>query len=120
MNTSQWYRCYLVAIVFVVVVLQSPSVAGDVIRGQALAERYCLRCHNAQHESTNTHAPSLSSFREKWPLSYLEEALAEGIITGHDNTMPEFAFSATEIGDLLTYLESLPVPSESQQTIPSN
>lgn len=83
-------------------------LAGDEVRGQLLAEKHCLRCHAASGAeiSPNSNAPPLSSFKKKWPLLYLEEALAEGIVTGHDNDMPIFTFSTEEIDDLISYLDS--------------
>tara|TARA_R110000868_G_scaffold177057_4_gene415300 strand:+ start:179 stop:508 length:330 start_codon:yes stop_codon:yes gene_type:complete len=87
----------------------SSVFAGDEVRGQRLAEKYCLQCHAASGAelSPNPNAPALASFKKKWPLIYLEEALAEGIVTGHDNDMPMFTFSGDEIDDLISYLNSL-------------
>jgi len=83
------------------------AVAADEEKGRMIAERYCLMCHTPTEESSEQVAPSLSSFIDKWPLSYLEEALAEGILTGHENTMPVFTLSAEEVDDLLAYIEGL-------------
>jgi len=41
-----------------------------------------------------------------YPVSDLEEALAEGILSGHP-AMPEFAFEPDEIDAIIAYLESL-------------
>jgi cytochrome c len=84
-------------------------LADDVERGKVLAERLCLKCHASLLDvaGPNPNAPALASFKKKWPLSHLEEALAEGIVTGHDNQMPVFEFSPTEISDLLKYIDSL-------------
>jgi hypothetical protein len=36
----------------------------------------------------------------------LEEALAEGIVTGHP-TMPEFRFDSDQVGDFMAFLKTL-------------
>jgi hypothetical protein len=36
----------------------------------------------------------------------LQEALAEGIVTGHP-TMPQFSFDADQVGDFLAFLKTL-------------
>ena len=48
-------------------------------------------------------------FREivhRYPLDQLEEAFAEGLVTGHP-AMPPFVFRASEIDDLIAYLETV-------------
>ena len=97
-----WY-----VIVFFIVGFVDLALAANTEKGRVVAERYCLKCHTPTTQSSDQVIPSLASFVEKWPLSHLEEALAEGILTGHDNTMPVFTFSPEEIDDLLVYIESL-------------
>ena len=78
--------------------------------GADLAERHCARCHAvASGPSPVADAPAFSGLARKWPIEYLAEALAEGIVTSHrhDVEMPEFVFSPEEIDDLLAYLESV-------------
>jgi len=87
---------------------------GDTIAaGRALSERLCGRCHatGAADNSPLAKAPPFRTFKSKWPLSHLEEALAEGIVTGHAD-MPLFSFSTAEIGQLLSHIDSLPVQSD--------
>ena len=43
----------------------------------------------------------------------LQEALAEGIVTGHP-TMPEFSFEADQVNDFILFLKSLE-PSKSNR-----
>jgi mono/diheme cytochrome c family protein len=44
----------------------------------------------------------------KYPLSDLEEALAEGIVVGHEGAeMPQFRLSTSQIEALLAYLGSI-------------
>ncbi|EAQ35997.1 hypothetical protein NB311A_11167 [Nitrobacter sp. Nb-311A] len=43
---------------------------------------------------------------QRYPVETLEEALAEGIITGHPS-MPQFQFEADQINDFIAFLKSL-------------
>ena len=85
----------------------SSSADGDVERGRAFAEKNCGRCHatGAGDVSPLEKAPAFRSFVERWPVEYLAESLAEGIVTGHAE-MPEFKLSPEEISDFLAYLNS--------------
>ncbi len=51
-------------------------------------------------------APPFRSLHRLYPVESLEEALAEGISTGHP-TMPEFRLDPGQIGDVIAYLKSL-------------
>ncbi|HHI81582.1 MAG TPA: cytochrome c [Rhizobiales bacterium] len=84
------------------------SAADSTQRGHKLAQKLCARCHaiGKTGASPNTKAPPFRTFEKMWPLNSLEEALGEGIVTGH-NTMPEFELEPDQIGDLLTYIASL-------------
>ena len=79
-----------------------------VARGRALAEKNCGRCHalGRTGESPLAKAPPFRTFAQRWPLESLEEALAEGIVTGHPD-MPEFVFTPEEIGALIAFLAAL-------------
>ena len=82
-----------------------PSVAA---RGEAIAQRLCARCHaiGATGESPVGLAPAFRDLSKRYPIQFLAEALAEGIVTGHAN-MPRFTFEPREIEALLTYMGSL-------------
>ena len=89
--------------------LIAPAMAqeGDADAGRALAEAHCARCHaiGSADESPHPDAPPMRSFAEKWPVEYLEEALAEGIVVGHGAPeMPAFAFHPADIADLIAFL----------------
>ena len=43
---------------------------------------------------------------ERYPVESLQEALGEGIVTGHPD-MPEFRFDAREVGDFIAFLKTL-------------
>ncbi len=85
-----------------------PARAGDIAAGQAIA-RKCESCHavGATGESPRPPAPAFRDLSRRYPLENLQEALAEGIVVGHDATMPEFKLSPAEIDDFLAYLESI-------------
>lgn len=76
--------------------------------GFDLAQKHCSRCHAVGMEGESPHkdAPAFRSFAEKWPLENLEEALAEGIVTGHPD-MPAFVFEPPEIDALIEHLHTM-------------
>jgi hypothetical protein len=48
----------------------------------------------------------LRTLSQRYPVDQLEEAFAEGVLTGHP-AMPEFRFSPTEVDALLAYIQSI-------------
>ena len=85
---------------------QDPS-AQDQRAGQALAERLCARCHSIDSTSASPleKAPPFRAIANRYSVWLLQEALAEGIVTGHA-AMPEFVLSPDEIANLLTFMDS--------------
>ena len=80
----------------------------DASAGEALAQRYCARCHaiSATGDSPNEKAPPFRTLSERYPLDDLQEALAEGITVGHGGeTMPEFTFAPNQITDLIAHMK---------------
>ncbi len=51
-------------------------------------------------------APTFAEVAKRYPAEDLEEALAEGIVTGHPD-MPEFVFEPDEIDAIVAYFDSL-------------
>lgn len=80
----------------------------SVERGEAILEENCARCHaiGKTGESPFNPAPPFRTLHENYPVEFLEEALAEGIISGHP-AMPALAFAPEQIGDIIAYLKSL-------------
>jgi mono/diheme cytochrome c family protein len=76
--------------------------------GKALAQKHCARCHavDKNDQSKLPKAPPFRSFAMKWPLESLEEALAEGIVTGHPD-MPVFQFKPNQIAGLIEHLHEI-------------
>jgi cytochrome c len=77
-------------------------------RGEALLQRDCARCHAVGRagESPRKDAPTFRTLGQRYPIESLEEALAEGIMSGHPD-MPEFQFDAEDVGDIIVYLKSI-------------
>ena len=86
-------------------------LGGDAAAGRDLAEGLCAGCHAVgdSGESPVADAPAFRTLARKWPIEYLAESLAEGIVTSHrdDVTMPEFMLSPEQIDDLLAYLDQV-------------
>ena len=85
-----------------------PAKAANVEQGRRLARTYCARCHAIDKVSPSplSIAPPFRTLHERYPVEMLQEALAEGIVTGHP-TMPEFRFDPDQINDFLVFLKSL-------------
>jgi cytochrome c len=85
---------------------------GDVERGHDFARLHCATCHNVERTGGSPYGPSppFRTLHEKYDVEGLAEALAEGIVVGHDDgprQMPEFVLEPDEIDDLIAYLKSL-------------
>ena len=89
--------------------------------GQAL-EVFALRdqsgfgcpggCHatdKGEADSPHDQAPPFAQVTARYPAESLAEALAEGIMVGHED-MPEFRFDEREVNELIAYLKSLETP----------
>ena len=78
-------------------------------RGEEIAQSNCASCHaiGRTGDSPNDSAPPFRAFHEMWPVEHLEEALAEGIMVGHAEGMPEFVFSTDQIAHFIAYLKTL-------------
>lgn len=87
---------------------QSAALSPSAQRGVLLARTYCARCHSIDRLSPSplTIAPAFRDLHKRYPLERLEEALAEGLVTGHP-TMPEFRFAPDQIRDFIAFLNSL-------------
>ncbi len=77
-------------------------------RGLSFVRTNCAGCHSIDKVSASplVLAPPFRTLHLKYPVDSLEEALAEGIVTGHP-TMPEFRLDPGQVGDVIAYLKSL-------------
>jgi mono/diheme cytochrome c family protein len=84
------------------------SDASPIGQGFQLLRKNCARCHaiGPEGESPLAKAPPFRDVAKRYEPSRLEEALAEGIVTGH-NEMPQFEFTPEEVAAIEAYLESL-------------
>jgi mono/diheme cytochrome c family protein len=87
----------------------APSRA-TVAEGERIVAGACADCHAiaGPGPSPVADAPPFSTLSRNYPVRYLEEALAEGIVVNHPEVnMPEFVFQPDEIAAIIAYLESV-------------
>jgi mono/diheme cytochrome c family protein len=91
--------------------IASAQEGGLVERGRAIVEESCARCHSvaADGESPLAAAPPFRELGRRYPVSDLQEALAEGIVTAHPE-MPQFAFPPEDVAAIIGYLETIQQP----------
>jgi cytochrome c len=77
-------------------------------RGLTFARANCANCHSIDKVSPSplAIAPPFRTLHQRYPVETLEEALAEGIVTGHPN-MPEFRLAPDQVGNLIAFLKTL-------------
>lgn len=85
--------------------------AAQLAEGQRLVQENCAPCHAIGREGESPHpeAPPFRTLSHNYPLTDLEEALAEGIVSGHRD-MPQFAFEPAQIDAIVAYLNSIQEP----------
>jgi cytochrome c len=77
-------------------------------RGFVFAKTNCSHCHaiGRYDESPLPIAPPFRTLHERYPVENLQEAFAEGIVTGHPS-MPQFQLDGAQINQLIEYLKTL-------------
>ncbi len=91
-----------------------------VSEGHAIAARHCAQCHAIGPAGRSRHTEAFRRLSELYPLEGLEEALVEGLMTGHSD-MPEFKLEPDSANALLAYLQSIQTsadPAEPHQNTP--
>jgi mono/diheme cytochrome c family protein len=85
-----------------------PVVMGSAERGGVLVRDKCAGCHAVERtgDSPLASAPPFHTMGVEYPISDLQEAFAEGLVTAHP-AMPAFELQPTEIADLIAWLESV-------------
>lgn len=80
----------------------------QIAHGRKLVEANCARCHATGPTGKSSHpdAPPFRLLHRRYPIEDLEEALAEGISTGHPD-MPEFVADPQQIEAIVAYIRSL-------------
>jgi mono/diheme cytochrome c family protein len=84
------------------------STSDPVSEGFGLLRTNCASCHaiDQANLSPEPKAPPFRDVVKKYPPEALEEALAEGIMTGHEK-MPEFEFAPDQVSAIVAYLGTL-------------
>lgn len=97
-------RLHLVA---ALLVTPLAGAADPLQEGAALVQRNCAACHAVTRDdaSPNPRAIPFRFLGRLYPIEHLEEALAEGILVGHE--MPEFVLEVEQVAALILYLESI-------------
>lgn len=82
--------------------------AADAEKGRMFLEERCAACHaiGAEGESPLAAAPAFRQLGERYPPETLEESLAEGIVTGHEN-MPEIVATPEQIDDIVAWFRKV-------------
>jgi mono/diheme cytochrome c family protein len=103
-------RYLVLAHVLAVTAWLTPAAAETSLteKGRAVLETNCSRCHAIGLEGASPHAeaPPFRDVVKRYPPESLEEALGEGISSGHPD-MPEFVFAPEDVGAVIAYLQSL-------------
>lgn len=111
MNTDR-YKVAAISLLMpvILVVSNSPASADEqsVRRGKGIAVTKCSYCHSIERagRSPRTAAPPFRTLHKRYPVQTLEDALAEGMSTGHPR-MPEFRLEPDQVGDFISFLKSL-------------
>lgn len=76
--------------------------------GEVLLARNCSGCHSIGRSGTSPHreAPPFRTLSRRYPIEALEEALGEGLSSGHPD-MPDFVFPPQQINGIVAYLRSI-------------
>jgi cytochrome c len=77
-------------------------------RGKTFVQANCSTCHATDKVSASQLkiAPPFRELHRRYPVESLQEALVEGIRTGHIN-MPEFRLDVGQASDVIAYLKTL-------------
>lgn len=98
----------VVAILNIVATFPAFADVQSVRRGKTFARANCASCHSIDKftRSALRSAPPFRTLHKQYPVETLEDALAEGISTGHPR-MPEFRLEPGQVGDFISFLKSL-------------
>jgi cytochrome c len=97
-----------IVIVASMLAVTSCNAEPNVMAGKAFAQANCSHCHSIDKVTRSPLgiAPPFRTLHERYPVESLEEALGEGITTGHPS-MPEFRLDPGQVGDFISFLKSL-------------
>ncbi len=80
----------------------------ETTQGERVLMRDCSSCHAVGRSGGSPHAeaPPFRILGQRYPIESLEEALGEGLMSGHPD-MPEFKYEPRDIGAIIDYLNSI-------------
>jgi len=81
--------------------------AQDVLRGQALAERWCANCHVASRTATTGRSDGLPTFPALAERNDITAAKLKGAMSATHSRMPDLQLGARDQEDLVAYIFSL-------------
>jgi len=98
----------MLAAAFMAAALQAAFAVDGLKRGEELLQQDCGKCHaiGRAGESPDKEAPAFRILGQRYPIESLEEALGEGMMSGHPD-MPEFQFDVDDVGAIIAYLKSI-------------
>ena len=98
----------MLAAMLLVAAMQQTGAAPDLKLGETLLARHCGSCHAVGRGdvSADKAAVPFRTLGERYPVESLEEALGEGLMSGHPD-MPEYKFDADDVGAIIAYLKSI-------------
>jgi cytochrome c len=98
----------LVLVGFLVAVGRAENLSPAAQRGRVFVQVNCAKCHAIGRlgDSPLSIAPAFRTLHKRYPVEALQEALAEGIVTGHPS-MPEFSLPPDQVDAVIAYLKSL-------------
>lgn len=102
-------KLLILALSMIFAVAAARAQDADLLKqGETLLAKECSRCHGIGRTDASQHpqAPLFRQLSKRYPIESLEEALGEGIISGHPD-MPEFQFDADDVGAIIAYLKSI-------------
>jgi cytochrome c len=100
--------CKILVLLCAILLGGAPSHASNSEQGKRLALTHCGRCHALDKVSPSPFrpAPPFRDLHKRYPVDSLQEALGEGLVTGHP-AMPEFRFDSDQVGDFIAFLKTL-------------
>ncbi|MEX6504751.1 cytochrome c [Jiella sp. M17.18] len=91
----------------------SPALAAGadpamIAEGKAIVTANCSRCHAVTRTDKSAHpqAPAFRTLSRHYPVADIEEALVEGIVSGHPD-MPEFVLTPLQAHAVVLYLQTI-------------
>jgi mono/diheme cytochrome c family protein len=94
-------------IALLLLLLPGVTVAADLERGRALAERWCGNCHVVDRTASAGRADGLPTLPAIAAKRETTTASLKGILSAPHGRMPDFSLGARDQDDLIAYILSL-------------